>query len=187
MKSAKPNDCAMEIVAALSRDVCTVIQSGNHYWDAKDKDSSVMGVPPIDLEAVLNPQRSPSSSDPRRIQAGVSIVRIEGPALDVESHYHIAHLVGLVVTGNGWLNVPKSKAVLVVKNRNSWVVSKDLPEFSSKPQISGSPSMSSLEYLLDVVVLPKKTYHVFRCSSRRKMEYIALEFSDQKTDYQAHH
>ena len=117
-------------------------------------------------------------------------MRIEGPAYDVDSHYHISHLVGLVVEGKGWLNVPRGGASVLARKGARWVhLAGPRGKLNGVPGV-GVKAHEEMGFALtagDVVVLPRGAFHVFRCFTNGRMEYIALEFSDYQTDYQAHH
>src|ERR1017187_6196909 len=184
--------CSESIAAAFASDGCTVIKGGSHIWtaSARNADSTVLGIPAVDVRSVLRSGTPRGKKSLETIRASASIVRISGPAVDVGSHYHISHLVGLVVAGRGWLNVPRGKGRLLDKKGRRWVeVPLDPRQWRNAPNL-GKQLNEEIGLRVnegDIVVLPRGAYHVFRCAPGRKMEYIAFEFSDQQTDYQAHH
>ena len=185
------SDCSKEIKKALKREGCTVIAQGSCGWASPTKvTSTVVGIPPIDLKGIFRSRRLRARETTKAIHAGVSIVRVVGPANDVESHYHVSHLVGLVVEGAGWLKVPRNQGWVLQKRGNRWLEAK--PKARQRMDAPRTKSVAYEDMSLpvrngDVVVLPRGARHVFRCAKGQRMEYIALEFSDDKTDYQAHH
>jgi hypothetical protein len=188
--SNKETEWAKALGEAFDKDGCTVFKAASHVWAARSADSTVVGLPPIDLKALLKSRKLRARKSLGSIQAGVSIVRIHGSADDVESHYHISHLAGLIVLGTGWLNVPRSKGWVMKKKGSVWVKAQaDHERLLDAPNLCGKKheDVGLPVYEGDVVVIPRLTHHVFRCRKNKKMEYIALEFSDYKTDYQAHH
>jgi cupin len=179
-----------EVFRAFAKKGCTVLKGAYREWDSDNRNSIVMGIPPIDLYCLLKNPKLRARKSLSTIQAGASIVNISGPALDVESHYHISHLLGLVTHGQGWLNVPSKKGWLMSKTGERWMQVQLHPdECAESPNIGKTKNEDFALPVTqgDVIVLPRNAYHVFRCATGNKMAYIALEFSDHKTDFQAHH
>ena len=86
-----------------------------------------------------------------------SVVRVSGPTGE-PLHYHTSFVVGVVVHGRGVLH----------------------------HRTSGGAQVDDIASEGDIVVIPRGAAHVFSTENGGSMDYIALEFSDQKIDYQAH-
>jgi quercetin dioxygenase-like cupin family protein len=107
----------------------------------------------VDILQVLN--------NASRIEATVSSVAIKGTSNE-PLHYHTSHLIGLVVSGQGYL-----------------LISKEDVENDGVDRVPVTVG--------DVVVIPRGAYHIFECDPNGELDYIALEFSDEAIDYQKHH
>lgn len=86
-----------------------------------------------------------------------SIVRVAGPSNE-PVHYHTSYIVGLVVRGEGIL----------------------------QHRAKGRETVHEKASAGDVVIIPRGAVHVFSTVEGGEMDYIAIEFSDQEIDYQAH-
>lgn len=126
---------------------CTIIRETSNVWSSAN--SVVRSSPIADLSQLFG-----FSS---QINCAVSLVSIQGISGE-PLHYHTSHLIGLVVSGCGW--------ILTDKN----------PEMKHQEQVS----------LGDVIVIPKGVYHMFECGPEEAMDYIAMEVSDGIIDYQKH-
>jgi len=127
---------------------CTVLRASSHGWSSAN--STVYSTPIIDVMHVFSLGR---------IEIGASIVRIEGECGE-PLHFHISHLVGLVVRGCGWLCIP------------------DEAETARVARVRVDTG--------DAVVIPRGALHLFECEPDGFLDYIALEISDRPIDYQKH-
>ena len=119
----------------------------------KTGNSVLVSSPVVDILQVLN--------NASWIEATVSSVAIKGTSNE-PLHYHTSHLIGLVVSGEGYLLISKEN----VENDG----------IDRVPVTVG-----------DVIVIPRGAYHIFECDPTGELDYIALEFSDEAIDYQKHH
>lgn len=142
-----PDQISLKLALALRRPTCSVFRAAGQKWETPN--SSVASVPGLGFPALK------AACDPRNFT--VSIVRVSGPTPE-PLHYHISHIVGLVVSGRGELRYES--------------------EDGSESTFEANEG--------DLVVIPKGAYHVFETKCGSPMEYIAFEFSEAELDYQAH-
>lgn len=112
--------------------------------------SLVMSIPAINDVERFFPGRSCNIAS--------SLVEIRGPT-DEPLHFHSSHLIGLVVSGEGFCRY-----------------------------IQPGESVEHREQVLpgDIVLLAQEAMHIFECEPGKTMTYVALEFSDREIDYQKH-
>ena len=132
----------------FSLDECTVLRASSHDWTSAN--SRVFSTPVVDVMQVFSAQR---------VEIGASIVCIAGECGE-PLHFHLSHLVGLVVRGGGWLCIPAPG------------------DRTSVARVAVSVG--------DAVVIPRGALHLFECDPTGFLDYIALEVSDRPIDYQKH-
>lgn len=86
-----------------------------------------------------------------------SLVRVSGPTTE-PLHFHTSNIVGVAVRGEGTF----------------YCATVDGEECTQRVTAG------------DIVVIPRGALHVFTTESGGLLEYVALEFSAGKIDYQAH-
>lgn len=106
----------------------------------------------LSLEFVL------SFSEFRKVLLGINFVAIDGPMAEEPLHFHIADIIGIVVSGSG---------------RFIWIDSDGIQRQVSV--VAG-----------DLFILPKGVLHSFDAEIGEKSQYAVVEIGDS-IDYQKHH
>ena len=141
----------LTVEKALNQATCTIIKNSANKWS--EGNSSVTSSPIVDINKLF--------SQDQITKIAVNFVSIKGKS-EEPLHYHTAHLVGVILKGEGFL--------LASSEANSGSIEK-------QPVTEG-----------DVIIIPRNIYHFFEpLLDKGEIEYIALEFSDKNIDYQKHY
>lgn len=127
---------------------CTVLPGFATSWQSSN--STVTSSPIVDFAQWCGSNKMRFST--------VSLVEIRGRSGE-ELHFHLSHLVGLVISGHG--------------------------EFHYLDD-SGSRCMTPVRRG-DAVVIPIDAMHIFEAGDGEEMAYIALDLGPDMPDYQKHH
>ena len=134
----------------FQKDSCTILPGSSSIWSSSN--SEVVSSPVVLPKMLFGIDSN--------VKVAASIVSITGESGE-HLHFHISHLVGIIVKGEGELRI---------QDRESQVDEKRIKVVKG-----------------DAVIIPKGVLHCFECEDQKNMEYIALEVSDLEIDYQKHH